>query len=71
MCGAAGGRRLTLYVTREGPGQDNTALKFGNDGPVNVFHWVEDHFGYAISAGADRVELMKVPQEVYGQLKPG
>ncbi len=38
---------------------------------VNVFYWVEDHFGYAISAGADRVELMKVSQEVYRQLKPG
>jgi anti-sigma factor RsiW len=37
---------------------------------VNVFYWVEDHFGYAISAGADRDELMKVSQEVYRQLKP-
>ena len=71
MYGAAGGQRLTLYVTREVPGQDNTAFKFGKDGPVNVFYWVEDHFGYAISAGADRVEMMKVSQEVYRQLKSG
>ena len=71
MYGEAGGQRLTLYVTREVPGQDNTAFKFGKDGPVNVFYWVEDHLGYAISAGADRVELMKVSQEVYRQLKPG
>ena len=71
MYGAAGGQRLTLYVTREVPGQDNTAFRFGNDGPVNVFYWIEDHFGYAISAGADRAELMKVSQEVYRQLKPG
>lgn len=71
MYGAAGGQRLTLYVTREVPGQENTSFKFGNDGPVNVFYWVEDHFGYAISAGADRAELMKVSQEVYRQLKPG
>lgn len=69
MYGAAGGQRLTLYVTREVPGQD-TAFKFGKDGPVNVFYWVADHFGYAISAGADRSELMKVSQEVYRQLKP-
>lgn len=70
MYGAAGGQRLTLYVTREVQGQDNTAFKFGKDGPVNVFYWVQDHFGYAISAGADRAELMRVSQEVYRQLKP-
>lgn len=70
MYGAAGGQRLTLYVTREVAGQD-AAFKFGKDGAVNVFYWVDDHFGYAISAGADRDALMKVSQEVYRQLKPG
>lgn len=69
MYGAAGGQRLTLYVTREVPGPANTAFRFGTDGPVNVFYWVEDQFGYAISAGADRAELMRVSQEVYRQLK--
>jgi anti-sigma factor RsiW len=68
MYGAPGGQRLTLYVTREVAGQD-TSFKFGKEGPVNVFYWVEDHFGYAISAGADRDALMKVSKEVYRQLK--
>jgi anti-sigma factor RsiW len=70
MYGAADGQRLTLYVTREVGGQD-TAFRFGKDGTVNVFYWVEGRFGYAISAGADREALMKVSQEVYRQLKPG
>jgi anti-sigma factor RsiW len=70
MYGAPGGQRLTLYVTREVSGQD-ASFKFGKDGPVNVFYWVEDHFGYAIAADADRDALMKVSQEVYRQLKPG
>ena len=70
MYGAAGGQRLTLYVTREVPGVGDSAFSFGRDGPVNVFYWVEGQFGYAISAGADRAELMKVSQEVYRQLKP-
>ena len=69
MYGAAGGQRLTLYVTREVPGPADTAFRFGTDGPVNVFYWVEDQLGYAISAGADRAELMRVSQEVYRQLK--
>lgn len=68
MYGTAGGQRLTLYVTREVAGKD-TAFKFGQEGAVNVFYWVEDHFGYAISAGADRDALMKVSQEVHRQLK--
>lgn len=70
MYGTAGGQRLTLYVTREVPDDANTAFRFGTDGPVNVFYWVENQFGYAISAGADRAELMRVSQEVYSQLKP-
>jgi anti-sigma factor RsiW len=69
MYGSASGQRLTLYVTREIAGRD-TAFRFAKDGPVNVFYWVEDRFGYAISAGADRDELLKVSQEVYRQLKP-
>ena len=70
MYGATDGRRLTLYVTRE-VAQTDTAFRFGQDGAVKVFYWVENGFGYAISADADRAELMKVSEEVYRQLKPG
>lgn len=69
MYGAPGKPRLTLYVTREAVGQD-AAFRFGRNGAVNVFYWVEGRFGYAISAESDRAELMKVSQEVYRQLKP-
>lgn len=67
------GQRLTLYVTREAPkagGQAQTAFRFGQDGPVNVFYWVDRNFGYAISSSAERQELMRVAQEVYRQLAP-
>ena len=65
------GQRLTLYVTREVPkqsGQPETAFRFGKDGPVNVFYWVDKDFGYAISGGSDRDELMRVSKEIYRQL---
>lgn len=68
------GQRLTIYVTREAPNPgstDPTAFRFGRDGPVNVFYWVDRSFGYAISGAADRAELMRVSQEVYRQLAPG
>lgn len=67
----ATGQRLTLYVTREVPKTSDkaeAAFRFGQDGPVNVFYWVDKNFGYAISGGADRQELMRVSQEVYRQL---
>ncbi len=67
MYANAGGQRLTLYVTREAAGK-KTGFQFSQDGPVNVFYWVDEHFGYAISGAADRAELLKVSQEVYKQL---
>ncbi|MEO8079820.1 MAG: anti-sigma factor [Caldimonas sp.] len=69
MYGKAGGQRLTLYVTREVAGRDTT-FRFVREGLVNTFYWVEDRFGYAISAGADRDELLRVSEEVWRQLKP-
>lgn len=70
MYGTENGQRLTLYVTQEIPADASTAFQFGNDGATNVFYWVENNFGYAISAGTDRAELMRVSQEVYAQMKP-
>ncbi len=69
MYGSASGQRLTLYLSRDIAGQD-TAFRFAQDGAVNVFYWREAGFGYAISAGIDRDELLRVSREVYRQLKP-
>lgn len=69
MFGSAGGQRLTLYVSHEAAG-DETSFRFGHDGAVNVFYWVDKDVGYAISAGADRDELLRVAQAVYDQLTP-
>lgn len=69
MYESADGQRLTLYVTREVPSDLETSFKFGKDDQVNVFYWIEDQFGYAISAGSDKAELMRVAQAVYMQLK--
>jgi anti-sigma factor RsiW len=67
----AAGHRLTLYVTREVPqdsGEPQTAFRFGRDGSVNVFYWVDGRFGYALSGGADRQDLMRAAQEVHRRL---
>ena len=70
MYGATDKPRLTLYVSAETPGQD-VAFRFGRQGKVNVFYWVEGSFGYALSAEIGKDELARVAGEVYRQLKPG
>ena len=66
--------RLTLYVTREAPrigGERQTAFRFGREGDVNVFYWVDREFGYALSGAVDRAALLRIAHEVYRQLAPG
>lgn len=69
------GAKLTLYVSHEVPADraanspnPDTAFRFAQDNGVNVFYWVNDPFGYAISAQADKAELSRVSGEVYRQL---
>jgi anti-sigma factor RsiW len=71
------GAKLTLYVSNEvadagagsqGSKNEETAFRFGREGKVNVFYWVNGPFGYAISADADKTELARVSGEVYRQL---
>lgn len=69
MFGDAQAQRLTLYVTREDAGRES-AFRFGQDGAVNVFYWVDKDFGYALSAGTDRQALLRVAEVVYQQLAP-
>lgn len=52
---------------RASPGTQ-TGFRFAQQGPVNVFYWVDGAFGYAISAEADRSVLAAVSAEVYRQL---
>ncbi|SFA80476.1 Transmembrane transcriptional regulator (anti-sigma factor RsiW) [Collimonas sp. OK607] len=66
------GRRLTLYVSTEQTHNKDTGFRFTQEGPVNVFYWIDGKFGYALSAGMDKGELARVANAVYEQLdKPG
>lgn len=64
----AQGERLTLYITREDAGRE-TAFQFGQEGSVNVFYWVDQNFGYALSSAASRPEMLHVAEAVYQQLE--
>lgn len=64
------GRRLTLYVSRGGPGESATAFRFAQEAAVSVFYWVDGPLGFALSGEMPRAELLPVAQAVYGQLNP-
>jgi anti-sigma factor RsiW len=65
----ATGQRLTLYVSTEYTSNQDTAFRFAQEGPVNVFYWIDGQFGYALSAGISKAELGRVATAVYEQLE--
>jgi len=63
------GQRLTLYVSTEQAQNKDTGFRFAQEGPVNVFYWIDGKFGYALSAGINKSELTRVANAVYEQLE--
>ena len=64
------GKRLTLYVTRPHKGDNVTAFRFAQEGPVSVFYWIDRECGYALSGEVDKPTLARVATSVYKQLEP-
>lgn len=65
----ASGQRLTLYLSTENATNRDTAFRFAQEGPVNVFYWIDGKFGYALSAGIGKNELARVASAVYDQFE--
>jgi anti-sigma factor RsiW len=63
------GQRLTLYVSTDQAHNRDTGFRFSQEGPVNVFYWIDGKFGYALSAGINKGELARVATAVYEQLE--
>lgn len=64
----ASGQRLTLYISTENTANQDTAFRFAQEGPVNVFYWIDGKLGYALSAGIDKGKLALVATAVYDQI---
>jgi anti-sigma factor RsiW len=66
------GQRLTLYLGALKPGAGSatqeTAFRFLDDGPVPGFYWVDQGFGYALTAPLPRPALQELAAVVYRQL---
>jgi len=58
-------------VTTGNAANRDAGFRFGQEGPVNVYCWIDVRFGYPLSAGIDESELARVASAVYDQLEPG
>jgi anti-sigma factor RsiW len=59
----ASGRRLTIYV-RATEGKE-TAFRFQKEGEAATFAWIDQGFGFAVTAAATRDELLRIAEAVY------
>lgn len=64
----AGGRRLTLFVRRDGAQDPDTAFRFIRRGAMNAFYWIDRDLGYALIGELDKATLTRIAHSVYQQL---
>jgi len=64
------GKRLTLYVSRLGGKQRDTAFRFSQEDKVSVFYWIDGPLGYALSGELPKADLLNVATTVYKQINP-
>ncbi|MEY8688297.1 MAG: anti-sigma factor [Leptothrix sp. (in: b-proteobacteria)] len=66
----ASGARLTLYVAVFEPGQAPapTSFRLARHGSEQSFYWIEDRFGYALSAELTTPDLLALAREVQGEI---
>lgn len=57
------GTRLSVYI-RAGEGSE-TAFRFRKDGEVSTFDWLDQGFGFAVSASTARERLLPISEAVY------
>jgi anti-sigma factor RsiW len=62
----ARGGRLTLYA-RSSSTEERTAFRFETQGEVAAFSWIDRGLSYAVSARAERAQLLAVAEAVYRQ----
>lgn len=59
-------QRLTIYVQAE-PGSE-TAFRFRQAGDASTFAWIDQGFGFAVTARAGREQLLPIAETVYHAL---
>lgn len=62
-------QRLTLYVQPRSSSAQEASFRYAREEGVDVFYWVDGHFGYALSGNTGRDDMLRLATLVYGQLQ--
>lgn len=62
------GKRLTVYVRRLSVAGENTAFSISNVTLIPTFYWIDQYYGYALSADMSREQLLALGRNIYSQL---
>jgi anti-sigma factor RsiW len=61
-------QRLTLYIQPRASVSQDTAFHYAREESIDVFYWVDGHFGYALSGNTGREDMLRLSALVYRQL---
>lgn len=59
--------RLTLYVQPQAPQAADASFRYARENGIDVFYWVEDRYGYALSGNIGRDDMLGLATLVYRQ----
>lgn len=68
MYQSADQRRVTLYVRREARGNGDTSFRHAKENGIEVFYWIDQDMGYALSGSIDHVEMQRLADAAYRQI---
>ncbi|MBP0652105.1 hypothetical protein J8J40_34095, partial [Mycobacterium tuberculosis] len=69
MYEAKGGERLTLYV--QAADGTETAFRFFQNGDAATLAWLDQGYGFAVTAALARDALTEIAEAVYNSLEAG
>ncbi|MCB1873147.1 MAG: anti-sigma factor [Gammaproteobacteria bacterium] len=59
--------RLTLYIQPNAQHEMTSHFRYANEKGIDVFYWVDGHFGYALSGNTGREDMLQLARLVYHQ----
>ncbi|MDH5178129.1 MAG: anti-sigma factor [Gammaproteobacteria bacterium] len=56
------GNRVTLYIRRIASVDSEAVFHFSKHDGINTLYWIEDQFGYAVSGGVEKHDLLQIAE---------
>lgn len=60
--------RLTLYIQPQAAQAADASFRYASENGIDVFYWVEDRYGYALSGNTGRDDMLGLATVVYRQI---